>query len=172
MVSFSKDYFVGLVDELERSKDALIRGVQLRLGISYCDAQDCFQDAYVGLIKSSNEGRLDSDKSGRGYFCESLRNACIDFLRLKRKRFSTIDDVSSFPSDVREPFDDVVMQEDLRNFERARALMPYSLLETYRLYVIEGLSRDEVAQRLGLRLNAVSVRVHRAEKFLRKNIKD
>ena len=95
----------------------------------------------------------------------------MDFLRLKRKRFSTIEDVSSFPSDSKTPLEEVSLQEEMRYLEKTSALMSPSLLETYRLYVIEGFSRDEVAQRLGLRLNAVSVRVHRAEKFLRKNIR-
>ncbi|MBS3083177.1 sigma-70 family RNA polymerase sigma factor [Candidatus Pacearchaeota archaeon] len=169
MVSFS-DYFVDLVNELEKSKDTLIRGVQLRLGISYCDAEDCFQNAYVGLVQSSIDGRLDSDRSGRGYFCESLRNACLDFLRLKRKMPVNLEDASSFPGSSKGPSDEAVLHEDLERYERAVASMPCSCYDAFKLYVVDGLSREEVAQRLGLRLNAVSVRVHRAEKFLMKKM--
>lgn len=169
MVGFS-NYLVNLVNELEKSREALIRGVQRELGISHADAEDCFQDAYVKLTRSSNEGILDPNESGRRYFCKLLRNACFDFLRLRRRRPVDLEDASSFPSKSKSPFDEVVLQEDLGIYKKAIALMPPSRYEAFKLYVIDGLSREEVAQRLGLKLNAVSVRVHRAEKFLRENI--
>ena len=170
MVSLSKDYFVGLVDELERSKETLIRRVQSKLGISYCDAQDCFQEAYVGLIESSNGGRLDANKSGRRYFCRALKNVCLDFLRSRRRRFPTLEDPSYFPSDAETPFNEAALQEELRNFRMVRDLIPPSCSEAFRLYVTEGLSRAEVAQRLGLRPNTVSVKVNRAMDFIRSRI--
>ena len=170
MVNFSH-YLVNLVNDLEKSRVILIEGVRSRLGISYCDVEDCFQEAYLGLIESSESSRLDSNKSGRGYFCKSLRNACLDFLRSRRKKLVTLEDDSFFPSLAKSPFDEVALQEDLKSYEKAVDLMPRSCYEAFKLYVIDGLSREEVAQRLGLRLNAVSVRVHRAEKFLRRKIR-
>ncbi|MEK6792559.1 MAG: sigma-70 family RNA polymerase sigma factor [Nanoarchaeota archaeon] len=174
MVRFS-NYFVDLVDELEKSKDTLIGQVQLKLGINYCDAEDCFQEAYVGLIESSKDGRLDPNKSGRGYFCEILKNTCLNFLRNRKIRMnktSVLDDIASFPSDSKSPLDEITSEETFKNVERVWASMPRSCYEAFKLYVVEGICRDEVAQRLGLRLNAVSVRVNRARKFLRKNIKN
>lgn len=148
--------------------------VVFRYALSFCkneeDAFDISQEAFLKLWK--NLPRFKGDCSPKTWIMSITRSVAIDFLRAKRRGISlplyaegnegelTLeipdDSVDANPALAYEKKE----REDL--VRMAVAALPNDLAETLYLREFEGLSYDEIARVLGVRVGTVKSRISRA----------
>ncbi len=130
--------------------------------------QDTFLAAYRGLPALSDPGAFDA------WLLRIARNTAVDHARRasrcqpsERAHDESTDDLPGHPRVVRRsgtrepaPIAGVLLRT-------AFADLPPALQETLRLRYVRGLSCADVARELGVSLNCVKTRVHRARKVLR-----
>jgi RNA polymerase sigma-70 factor (ECF subfamily) len=142
------------------------------------DAQDAVQDAFLSAFKALD--RFQGDSRLGTWLHRIAINAALMKLRSQKRRneqdlqgllprFKDEDGHHEVaPRRWAEAADNPVLAEESRALVRA---MIEQLPDNYRLALvlrdIEGLSTDEVAERLGVSSNAAKIRVHRARQALR-----
>jgi RNA polymerase sigma-70 factor (ECF subfamily) len=120
------------------------------------DAEDAVQEAVIRVLEHCPEGA-----SARAWAYKVTRNLCIDQHRQRRRlRFEEVD-VPAFESAI----DDRV--DAKRTVEMTLRAMPDSYSQVLRLSHLDGLSNPEIADRLGLSYDTVTLRLHRARKRFR-----
>ena len=103
----------------------------------------------------------------------SVRNACLNQLKLKEIHAEVLEKVAprEEPSED-EFFAKVVRAEVYREIMAAIDELPRECGKVFRLACVDGLSNDEVAQKLGISVNTVKVQKNRAKIQLRARLKD
>lgn len=145
-------------------------------------AEDVLQDAYIKAWKKFDE--YDSDKKFTNWMTTIVRNAGIDYNRLKAKHASTysLNSISSqltgdksqiMSLDVEDKSQDVVKQveriELINEIYQSIADLPDDL-KVVMLPFFDNQSYEEIAVSEKLPLTTVRARVHRAKQILRKSI--
>lgn len=140
------------------------------------DAEDIMQETFLSVYKKIGKFRGDSKFSSWLYRIAS--NAALDLLRAKGRKegrdtafddMREIEDEEYDPADEEtlHPEDELLQNESLESVRGALAEMPTKLRVAYLLYMVDGLSLQEVAEKLEIKLSAAKVRVYRARKFLK-----
>lgn len=155
-------------DELERlyrDYEPLVRKVARRATDSEDDADDVVQEVFLALPnvlgRYQEQGRFDAWLSRLTMRTALMRRRA--HLRAERR----VDDTASQQA----PPHDAAILARLALAE-ALAELPEHARAVVRLREIEGLSHDEIAERLGISRNASEVRLHRAMKQLRELLSD
>ncbi len=137
-----------------------LHGLAMRLLRNETDAQDTLQDAWLRLHR---HGCPDSTDEARRKLPVVVRNLCID--RLRDRRLHPSADCDEAPEQgVEMPVEDI---EALRMMLEAD-LTPRQK-EIFNLIGNEGMEYTEVAQRLGMTVEAMRVDMSRARKKMREN---
>jgi len=131
------------------------------------DAEDLTQDVFVRVFRS-----LESFEPGNfsGWLHRITTNLFLDKARRRsRLRFDALGDdaverlSASAPSSDRD-LTDALFDDDI---EQALAALPEEFRAAVVLCDVEGLSYDEIAEALGVKLGTVRSRIHRGRKLLR-----
>lgn len=134
-------------------------------------AQDVTQEVLIKLWKHQEE--LDEDGVWSWLMCVT-RNACIDKLRARKRRRSTLrmdTDGLAQAESPRRPPDSHAEAADLRDHvldALDRVSDPYRRVVALR--ELQGLKYKEIAEALDMPLNTVKVYLHRGRKKLRKQL--
>jgi RNA polymerase sigma-70 factor (ECF subfamily) len=129
-------------------------------------AEDMVQSAAVKAMQKL--GQLKQPELVVEWFASITRNACLDLLRNKMLGAQT---PLEFASEVRAPrsgFDETRFDQQ-RLLVAAIGTLPEKQSIVIRLRFLEDCDIPEIAERLGIRVNAVEVRLHRALRNLRKH---
>ncbi len=139
---------------------AKLHAVAMRLLRDDEDARDAVQDTFVKLWQAQPPA---SDNEARNKLAHALRNVCIDRLRTRSTRpMVPLDD------DVGQ----VVPAEDISDYERQiLSGVTDAQRRIYAMVTHDCLEYDEIAQRLGMTVDAVRMTMSRARKKIRENIK-
>lgn len=125
------------------------------------DAEDAVQELFIRVWSN---GRSDSTPEQRRAFLHtSLRNICIDMLR--RRRSTPSDSIPEMGADTSAHIEDRDTLEAVRKAARRR--LSGVTLRVFELYSFEELDYDEIAQRLGIRVEVARSYMCRARKALR-----
>jgi RNA polymerase sigma-70 factor (ECF subfamily) len=132
-------------------------------------AEDVVQDAFLKLWEDPEKWRGELSKKFTTWFYRVVTNLCLD--RLKRPRTVELDE--NLPlADERPSADESVMQaEAYRHLERAIAALPERQRTALNLCFDEGLSNQEAADVMGLKLKALQSLIMRAKTALRERMK-
>ncbi len=126
------------------------------------DAKDAVQDTFVKLWTKTE---IESNAEARNKLLHVLRNTCID--RIKTRH--------TVPLDAVTPEDDTGVEAATEDMGRYEQLITRGLTELqmqiYNLIAHECLEYQEVAERLGMTVEAVRMNMSRARKRIRENIK-
>ncbi len=123
-------------------------------------AEDIVQDVFLKLWRSNSV--FPNEISLKAYIYLSTRNHCIDFLRLKRPLMGEIE----LALDIEEEANIVLKEEAFRLLEVAISkLAPQS--RTIIMLSMDGLSIQEIAEKLNISVNTVKTLKARAYKTLR-----
>jgi len=153
------------VDQLIRQhNDALVK-YAYRLTHSWIDARDVVQEAHCRFL------RLDDPTARsyfRGYLYRTVRNVAIEWMRkrqvsdsfLKEERLRTA--TEDFPSLERV----WVARQDIEALVRAVEALPPRTQEALRMFKEEGLSYEQVAERLNIKVDSARRLINRAMNFL------
>jgi len=123
------------------------------------EVADLRQEVYVRLYEAAREGIPEQTKA---FVFATARNLLID--RVRRERIIPIDTVTDLDalnvaSNEAGPDRIVMAREALRRLRAAVSKLPVELREVVLLRKIEGLSRREIASRLGVTERTVSRRL-------------
>ncbi len=134
-------------------------------------AEDVVQDVFTGLLEARKE--FQDEEHLLRFLYVSVRNACLNQLKLKEIHAEVLEKVAprEEPSED-EFFAKVVRAEVYREIMAAIDELPRECGKVFRLACVDGLSNDEVAQKLGISVNTVKVQKNRAKIQLRARLKD
>ena len=154
-------------DEVVRTHSARVYRLAYRLTGNPHDAEDLTQDVFVRVFRS-----LSSYTPGtfEGWLHRITTNLFLDQVRRKQRiRFDGLADDAAERLPGREPgpaqvYDDTHFDDDV---QRALDALPPDFRAAVVLCDIEGLSYEEIAATLGIKLGTVRSRIHRGRSQLR-----
>lgn len=141
--------------------------VRKSLGSHIPDWEDVVNEIMVNVIEKLEAGQFRGDSSIGTFIYTITSRRIVDYIRAKSKSLKYVPEPSSFSSP----------QEQIENKERAEQVAQCleKLKPKYKkilyLYYYKDLSREEVANKLGISPRRVSERVNYAQKLLRKMMK-
>lgn len=152
---------------LARHQDALYR-YALRMVGSPDVAEDLVQ---ATLIKAySSLGRCREPERFGSWLFRILSNRCKDHLKSPGRRETTLEE--SWPAEGSDPAEHALRGELRKRVEWALGRLPPSQREAFVLKHLEGLSYEEIADRLGTSVGSLKMRVFRARETLQGLLED
>ncbi len=129
------------------------------------DAEDVLQDALLSVAShlADYEGR----SSLSSWAFALTRSACARRRRGLKNQPAAADDVSELSAEARSPEEAAEARELADSFARALDGLPSEYREALLLRDVEGLSTGEAADALGISIEALKSRLHRARAALR-----
>ncbi len=127
-------------------------------------AEDLTVETFWRIYRA--HARFDPERSFRPWARRIATNAAIDYLKTARPETELPDDLPSPP-----PSDPVISEELRRKTARAFCRLPPKLQVVATLALIEEQPYKEIAEALGISASAVKLRVFRALRILRKELK-
>lgn len=137
------------------------------------EAEELVNESFIKLFRNIgqfDDGRqADTEALLKGWFKKIVVNTCIDYLRkshLKLVSRETVPEIESF-SDIQENGLDRLSYREI--IEAIRKLTPV-YRTVFNLFVIEGLTHEEIAEQLGISVGASKSNLSKARHNLRKII--
>lgn len=154
-------------DLLARYQDEMYRHAKRMVG-----SPDVAEDLVQGsLIKAyTNLARCREPERFGSWLFRILSNRCKDYLKSRRRRDTSLEE--SWPDDGPDPAEDAARAELRRTVAQALGRLPPSQREAFILKHLEGLSYEEIAQRLGTSVGSLKMRVFRARDTLQELLED
>ncbi len=158
--------FTDLVKSYHTFVDAIVSGVLDDLGDVEEVVQDAFINAYHGLPQ------LKDTASFNGWFAEIARNCARDRLRKHRLETVPIDEVGAHTLETSDSADaHLIRDEQIELIRRAMETLSQKDREIARAYYLDGASYNELIRTHGLSYKAISFRLSRAKRTLRKRLR-
>lgn len=153
----------------------LLRGFAMKICYRYTDnsdeAEELMNEAFIKLFKNIQQfdefRQEDTLLSLKGWFKRILVNTCIDQYRKKKSSVNghILSNESEKIADTGENGLDILSYKEI--IEAIRLLSP-SYRTVFNLFVIEGLSHDEISKKLGISVGASKSNLSKARDNLRK----
>lgn len=167
MVGPTTDLASLYADECSRLKRLLIRR-----GLSGSAAADAVQEAFVRLMRAPREDVRDL----RSYLFRTAANLVADQYRQQYRDSKVIDPAADLDETVADPSQQpeaaLVSAQELAALDDALSELPMRCREVLVLHKFEGLSYAEIAERLGISKNTVTVHMTKAMNTLRKRMRN
>ncbi|MDH7512638.1 MAG: sigma-70 family RNA polymerase sigma factor [Clostridiales bacterium] len=141
--------------------------VKKSLGTQTPDWEDVVNEIITQVIEKVKKEEFRGDSSIGTFIYTITTRRIVDYIRQKTKILKGIPEPSPLP----DPCDDAESRERARVLAEAIKQLKPKFKEVLNLYYYQELSREEVAQRLGISPRRVSERLNYAQKLLRKMIK-
>jgi RNA polymerase sigma-70 factor (ECF subfamily) len=132
-------------------------------------AEDVVQDAFVKIWENPALWQPERNSKFTTWFYRIVVNLCLDMR--KRKRQVALDDAIQLV-DEREPVDETMMRaQEQKILEKEIAALPERQQTALNLCFDEGLSNQEAAEIMGLKLKALQSLIMRAKTTLKERMK-
>jgi RNA polymerase sigma factor (sigma-70 family) len=141
--------------------------VKKSLGTQTPDWEDVVNEVITQVIEKVKKGEFRGESSIGTFIYTITSRRIVDYIRQKTKVLKGIPEPAVLP----DPCDDAEARERARILADAIKRLKPKFKEVLDLYYYQELSREEVAQRLGISPRRVSERLNYAQKLLRKMIK-
>jgi RNA polymerase sigma-70 factor (ECF subfamily) len=158
---------LNLEEVIKKYRPVITFKVIKSIGSQTPDWEDIVEEILTNVIEKIQTGQFRGESSIGTFIYTITQRRIIDFIRLKSKSFSHVPEPEPYKSPV-EALENKEMA-DLA-YQAIKKLKP-KYREILYLYYYRGLTREEVAQRLGITPKKVSERVHYALKLVKKNLK-
>ena len=152
-----------VIEEVRAVVAAVIAGFDFRDGEL---KRDLVQESIGRMMVSLRAERFRGDASLTTYAHSVARYTCIEHLR--RRRREVLPEGETETTGNHEPEESLLRVERHRHNLRAFAVLPSEARELLYLVFVEGLSYEQMGQRLGVSVGAVKSRVHRCRLQLRR----
>lgn len=167
-------------DDCIRQHAAGVYRVALRLMRNEAEAEDVMQETFLNAFKGID--RFDGRAGLRTWLYRIAYNTALMRLRRRQPEFVSVDealepeDGSPVPQQLfdwsRIPERDFEKAELRAEMEKAIHELPEKLRAVFVMRELEELSTEETAQALGMKIEAVKTRLHRARLLLRERLSD
>lgn len=144
-------YALGMLSEPDLAVD-VVQGALIR--------------AYTRLSACRDPDRFDS------WIFRIVRNGALDRMRSSRRREVPLDDVVTFADDRDDPESRLANAEINREVSAALEQLTPIHREAFLLKHVEGLSYEEISDRLDVSISALKMRVKRAREELQESLRD
>lgn len=141
--------------------------VKKSLGARTPDWEDVVNEVITQVIEKVKKGEFRGESSIGTFIYTITSRRIVDYIRQKTKVLKGIPEPAILP----DPCDEAENRERARILAEAIKKLKPKFKEVLDLYYYQELSREEVAQRLGISPRRVSERLNYAQKLLRKMIK-
>ncbi len=141
--------------------------VKKSLGIQTPDWEDVVNEVITQVIEKVSKGEFRGESSIGTFIYTITSRRIIDHIRQKTKVLKGVPEPKPLP----DPCESAENREKARILAEAIHRLKPKFREVLNLYYYKELSRDEVAERLGISPRRVSERINYAQKLLRKMIK-
>lgn len=128
------------------------------------DTEECYQETFLAALEVS---RREVVRSWRALLQRLATARAVERLRRRRAR-EEVRDWDSVQSPVPSPSQTAEERELAQRLREALAQISPKQAEVFCLHCLEGWSYQEIAQQLGLSVDAVGVALHRARKRLQR----
>lgn len=133
-------------------------------------AKDMAQDSFIAAYEALKDFRSDSKFST--WLCSIVLNKCRDHLKCRRPHVA-IDEIAELPAPkASNPEDELLGRQLGKGIQGALNALPADSREVIVLKHIKGLDYKEMETVLGISVNTLKVRTHRARELLRKRLLD
>ncbi|MEM9080936.1 MAG: sigma-70 family RNA polymerase sigma factor [Verrucomicrobiota bacterium] len=153
-------------DELVRRYRPLFLNYCARFVGNQFDAEEICQDVFVRIFKKI--GQFEGRSSFKTWAFRIASNLCLNHrgtLAKKRERYTLIQDEYHVQADA--IFHDAGTEDLAETIQKALARLDDQKRELMNLRFVSGLRIEEIADRLGLKLSAAKMRIHRARAELK-----
>src|SRR5687768_11512211 len=154
---------------MARVEDAILKNLEVfvafarkRLG-DHDLAEDVVQDSLIKALEADRHPETDEETTT--WFYRILRRSIIDVYRKQGARSRALERLEK---ELPETPDEEEERELCKCFGRLMPMVPEQYRELLEKVDLEGNDPDEVAAKLGVTRNNLTVRLHRARKHLRK----
>jgi RNA polymerase sigma factor (sigma-70 family) len=141
--------------------------VKKSLGSHTPDWEDVVNEIMINVLEKLNKGEFRGDSSIGTFIFTITSRRIIDFIRQKSKVLKYAPEPNPYPS----PYEHIENKERAELTAKAIERLKPKYKKILYLYYYKELSREEVAQKLGISPRRVSERVNYAQKLLRKMMK-
>lgn len=134
-------------------------------------AEEIVQGIFVKLWE--NRGGLNITSSLRSYLLKSVQNRCLDWLRHKKVKSNYSQAILNEPEVFENDTENYLLYSDLSS-QIAEALesMPEELATAFRMNRFEGLTYSEIAERQGVSVRTIEVRIGKTLEMLREQLRE
>jgi RNA polymerase sigma-70 factor (ECF subfamily) len=128
------------------------------------DAEDLTQDIFVKLWENSQTVEIESLQA---YLYTIAKGVVVDWTRrgVNQMVFEVLEDYYALSVDSTEK--QITSEQLLSTIHQIAETMPARRLEVYRMRWIGGLSRQEIAERMGITVTTVDIHLRKALDYLR-----
>lgn len=141
--------------------------VRKSLGAHTPDWEDVVNEVITQVIEKVQKGEFRGDSSIGTYIYTITSRRIIDHIRQKTKVLRSVPEPVPLP----DPCDNAETRERAQIVAQAIQQLKPKFKEVLNLYYYQELTRDEVAERLGISPRRVSERLNYAQRLLRKMIR-
>ena len=141
--------------------------VKKSLGASNPDWEDVTNEIITNVIEKIKKGEFRGESSIGTFIYTITSRRIIDYIRQKSKVLKQAPEPSPYP----DPHEHVENKERAERIAKAIKKLKPKYRDVLYLYYYKELSREEVAQRLGITPHRVSERVNYSQKLLKKLMK-
>lgn len=131
-------------------------------------AQDIVQESYMKAIALQNSQEI---LNKRALLYKIAKNLMIDKARKNFNLQEVLYEEHEYTAKTVEPEEVLLEQDRQKTLMRALQTLPQKRKEAFVLHVLEGYSRDEVSQMMGISIDAVEKHLSRASIELKEKIK-
>lgn len=156
-----------LTDIIKEYKSVISFRVKKSIGAQTPDWEDIVNEILTNVIEKLKGGEFRGDSSVGTFIFTITNRRIVDFIRKKSKILKYAPEAEPFPA----PHTHLEDKEKAELLARAIERLKPKYKEVLYLYYYKELSREEVANRLGIKSNRVSERVNYAQKLLRSIVK-
>jgi RNA polymerase sigma factor (sigma-70 family) len=142
-------------------------GICLRYATDYNEAEDMLQEGFVKLFR--NMEKYNFTGSFKAWSSRLITNNCIDMLR-KKPNLYTISDDNAFYLEANnlEAIDELIVEDLVAIIQK----LPIGYRTIFNLYVIDGFSHKEIAEKLDINEGTSKSQLNRAKKLLQKKLEE
>jgi RNA polymerase sigma-70 factor (ECF subfamily) len=141
--------------------------VKKSLGAYNPDSDDVANEIITNVVEKIKKGEFRGESSIGTFIYTITSRRIVDYIRQKSKILKHIPEPSSYPN----PQEQIESQERAEMIAVAIKKLKPKYREVLYLYYYKDLSREEVAEKLGISPRRVSERVNYSQKLLKKLIK-
>jgi RNA polymerase sigma-70 factor (family 1) len=133
------------------------------------DSENLIQDVFLNLWE--NRIKVEKDSSIKSYLFTITYNSAISIIRKKSRESQFVEYLKSLQDTTEEPVSAELEYNELSHkLDEIIAVLPPRQKEVFQLHRIEGLSYNQIAERLGISVNTIENHMARALKTMRKKL--